>query len=173
MNSIEGSTILVVDDDNEIREWLELDLKFSGYNVTTAEDGAEGLQKALNDNYNLIILDGANGSIRYDRLIFATGACSGKNFGTDGSIYNLLKKHNYEVSNLVPGLCPIKVKEDVNAISGIRVKGEVTAFFDDSSYSEKGEILFKDDGLSGIVIFNVSSIAFLTSLDNEPSGATE
>ena len=52
-----ANNILVVDDDNEIREWLELDLKFSGYNVFTAKDGQEGLQKALNENYNLIILD--------------------------------------------------------------------------------------------------------------------
>ena len=52
-----ANNILLVDDDKEIREWLELDLKFSGYNVTTAQDGAEGLQKALNENYNLIILD--------------------------------------------------------------------------------------------------------------------
>ena len=52
-----ANNILLVDDDKEIREWLELDLKFSGYNVTTAKDGAEGLQKAINENYNLIILD--------------------------------------------------------------------------------------------------------------------
>ncbi len=49
--------ILLVDDDKDIREWLELDLKFSGYNVTTASDGAEGLQKAINGDYCLIILD--------------------------------------------------------------------------------------------------------------------
>lgn len=52
-----ANNILLVDDDNEIREWLELDLKFSGYNVATAKDGMEGLQKALNENFNLIILD--------------------------------------------------------------------------------------------------------------------
>lgn len=51
------NNILVVDDDKEIREWLELDLKFSGYNVFTAKDGMEGLQKAINENFNLIILD--------------------------------------------------------------------------------------------------------------------
>ena len=52
-----ANNILLVDDDKEIREWLELDLKFSGYNVSTAKDGAEGLQKALNENYDLIIMD--------------------------------------------------------------------------------------------------------------------
>lgn len=51
------NNILIVDDDKDIREWLELDLKFSGYNVQTAKDGAEGLNKALNENFNLVILD--------------------------------------------------------------------------------------------------------------------
>ena len=52
-----SNNILLIDDDNEIREWLELDLKFSGYNITTAKDGAEGLQKAINGSYDLIISD--------------------------------------------------------------------------------------------------------------------
>ncbi len=51
------NNILIVDDDRDIREWLELDLKFSGYNVQSAKDGAEGLNKALNENFNLVILD--------------------------------------------------------------------------------------------------------------------
>lgn len=52
-----ANNILLIDDDNEIREWLELDLGFSGYTVTTAKDGAEGLQKALNSNFDLIVSD--------------------------------------------------------------------------------------------------------------------
>lgn len=49
--------LLIVDDDNEIRDWLELDLKLSGYSVETAKDGAEGLQKVLNGNFDLMVLD--------------------------------------------------------------------------------------------------------------------
>jgi DNA-binding response OmpR family regulator len=49
--------LLIVDDDPEIREWLELDLKLSGYCVETASDGAMGLQKAINEKFDLIILD--------------------------------------------------------------------------------------------------------------------
>ncbi|MDD3593849.1 MAG: response regulator transcription factor [Candidatus Gastranaerophilales bacterium] len=49
--------ILVVDDDKEIREWLELDLKLSGYMVEAAKDGLEGLNRAINEDFNLIILD--------------------------------------------------------------------------------------------------------------------
>ena len=49
--------LLVIDDDPEIREWLELDLKLSGYYVETASDGAMGLQKILDQKFDLVILD--------------------------------------------------------------------------------------------------------------------
>ncbi len=49
--------ILIVDDDDEIRELLEFDVAQSGYFVDTASDGMEGLHKALNNSYDLILLD--------------------------------------------------------------------------------------------------------------------
>ena len=49
--------ILIVDDDDEIRELLEFDIAQSGYFVDSAKDGLEGLNKALNNTYDLILLD--------------------------------------------------------------------------------------------------------------------
>ena len=49
--------ILIVDDDDEIRELLEFDIAQSGYFVDVAKDGLEGLNKALNNTYDLILLD--------------------------------------------------------------------------------------------------------------------
>ena len=49
--------ILIIDDDDEIRELLEFDVRSSGYFVDTAKDGLEGLNKALNNTYDLILLD--------------------------------------------------------------------------------------------------------------------
>ncbi len=49
--------ILIVDDDDEIRDLLEFDVSQSGYFVDTAKDGKEGLQKVLNNSYDLVILD--------------------------------------------------------------------------------------------------------------------
>lgn len=53
----EMKRILIVDDDDEIRDLLEFDISHSGYFVDTASDGKEGLQKALNNSYDLILLD--------------------------------------------------------------------------------------------------------------------
>lgn len=49
--------ILIVDDDDEIRELLEFDIASSGYFVDVATNGLEGLNKALNNTYDLILLD--------------------------------------------------------------------------------------------------------------------
>ena len=49
--------LLVVDDDDEIRELLEFDLSHSGYSVDTATNGLDGLNKAVTNSYDLVLLD--------------------------------------------------------------------------------------------------------------------
>lgn len=53
----EQKRILIIDDDAEIRDLLEFDISSSGYYTDTASDGMEGLNKALNNKYDLILLD--------------------------------------------------------------------------------------------------------------------
>lgn len=52
-----GYHILVVDDEERIRRLLKMYLEREGYTIDEAEDGHMALQKALNINYDLIILD--------------------------------------------------------------------------------------------------------------------
>ncbi len=49
--------ILVVEDEVKIARFLELELKYEGYIVEQANDGRKGLEKALNGDYDLILLD--------------------------------------------------------------------------------------------------------------------
>lgn len=49
--------ILVIDDDEGIRDLLSFAVKKEGYRVETAEDGEEGLSKALSLRPDLLILD--------------------------------------------------------------------------------------------------------------------
>ena len=49
--------ILVVDDDQAVREALRRSLTFNGYTVELAEDGAEALEKIAKDRPDLAILD--------------------------------------------------------------------------------------------------------------------
>ena len=50
-------TILVVDDDTDILALLEMSLTSDGFNVITASDGMEGLERAKTDLPDLILLD--------------------------------------------------------------------------------------------------------------------
>jgi two-component system response regulator MprA len=51
------SRLLVVDDDNDVRDSLRLALGYAGYAVTTAANGAEALSAVAQSPVDLIILD--------------------------------------------------------------------------------------------------------------------
>lgn len=53
----DGSRILVVDDEQEIRELLKSYLEREGYVVDTVKDGKTALFRVSNQDYNLVILD--------------------------------------------------------------------------------------------------------------------
>lgn len=94
----------------------------------------------------------------FDALVFASGGKAYPQLGTNGSIIEMLRQHGYEIETLSPSLCPIKTKENTKKVSGQRVKCQVSLFNQNKlSYEEDGEVLFKDDGLSGIVILNMST----------------
>lgn len=50
-------TVLVTDDDQDIRDGIEIYLKNEGYNVIKAADGLEAIEKLENNEVHLIILD--------------------------------------------------------------------------------------------------------------------
>ena len=56
MNSYK-KTILVIEDEPDIRDLLEFHLKKEGYKVLTSNDGEKGLKVARRENPNLILLD--------------------------------------------------------------------------------------------------------------------
>ena len=49
--------ILIIEDDKNISDLLSMHLRDSGFGTEHAFDGREGLLKALNENYKLIVLD--------------------------------------------------------------------------------------------------------------------
>jgi len=50
-------TIIIVDDDDDIRELVEITLEDSQYRLYTAKDGEAGLKAIQNDRPDLVILD--------------------------------------------------------------------------------------------------------------------
>lgn len=52
-----GAHILVVEDEEKLARFVELELVHEGYEVTKSGDGREALNLALNNSYDLILLD--------------------------------------------------------------------------------------------------------------------
>lgn len=49
--------ILIVEDENKIARFVELELKYEGYEVEIAGDGRQGFEKAMHEDIDLVILD--------------------------------------------------------------------------------------------------------------------
>lgn len=52
-----GNKVLIVDDDQDFSQLLAFDLKKKGYNVVSAGNGEEGLEKVKSEKPDLIVLD--------------------------------------------------------------------------------------------------------------------
>lgn len=97
-----------------------------------------------------------NGSVFANYLVLSVGGKSGgKVYVRKGEFLNTL---NIPMTKERPVLVPVKTdKKEVKKLDGIRVKAEVSLEEDNKIiFKEKGEVLFRDYGISGIVIFNMS-----------------
>lgn len=52
-----GENILIIEDEKKIARFLQMELEHEGYNVAIEYSGDKGLRRALDGNYDLIILD--------------------------------------------------------------------------------------------------------------------
>lgn len=53
----DSKKILIIDDEEDIRRYLETLFEDNGYSAITAQDGKEGVQKAVEEKPDLITLD--------------------------------------------------------------------------------------------------------------------
>ena len=98
-------------------------------------------------------------SFKCDKLILSGGLCSSPKLGSNGSVLKIAEKHGYKIVKPEAGLSPLYTIEKTKAIDGIRIKASVSIIEDGKKvHEELGEVLFKEHGLSGIVIFNAMSI---------------
>ena len=171
----------------EITQYFEtIGIKYKSINdllyplSDTAETVALILNKKVNElkievhleesmiDYSSSTLITDKGTYPFDYLIVASGGKAAPQFGSDGSIFNILKKHGYGLVDPKPSLCPIKVKENVNLVEGLRAKVRLTLLVEGKcKHEEEGELLFKKDGLSGIAIFNLTHFINMENINKK------
>lgn len=49
--------ILLIEDEDNIASFVKMELNYEGYSVEVCKDGVQGLEKALQEDYDLILLD--------------------------------------------------------------------------------------------------------------------
>ncbi|MCR5587817.1 MAG: aminoacetone oxidase family FAD-binding enzyme [Lachnospiraceae bacterium] len=90
-----------------------------------------------------------------EKLCLACGGKASPVYGTEGDGYDFLKSFNHKLSQIYPGLCPLKIKEEKNILkgwSGTRFYGSICI----DGKSEVGEFVLTDYGISGIPVFQMS-----------------
>lgn len=54
---MEAKKILLIEDEVKLARFVELELKYEGYDVTVIHDGREGLETFSNEEFDMILLD--------------------------------------------------------------------------------------------------------------------
>ncbi len=112
------------------------------------------------------------------KVILATGGLASKKLGSCDTGYEIAKSLGHTVTNLYPALTGLKVKENFQALAGIRIKAEITLFVENviskksgaknsikngykerNFYREIGELQLTSYGISGIPVFQLSRFA--------------
>ncbi|MCI7657006.1 response regulator transcription factor [Anaerotignum sp.] len=54
---MERKKVILIEDEVKLARFVELELRYEGYDVTVCHDGREGLQMVTDDNFDMILLD--------------------------------------------------------------------------------------------------------------------
>ncbi len=119
-----------------------------------------------NDKFRVVT---NNGEYKCDKLILAMGSKASPKTGSDGKIYEILKNFGLKVNPILPALVGLKGNQKyMKDWNGIRVEGSLKLFVDNELVKESfGEIQLTDYGISGICVFNLSSIASKALYENK------
>ena len=117
-------------------------------------------------------------TVRADKVILATGGKAGPEFGTTGDGYKLAAAFDHSIVTPIPVLTGIECEDWDKTLAGVRAKGVVSLYrdetgqFDESSkiFEESGEIQFTKTGLSGIAIFNMTRFMRYNRAEGETLG---
>ena len=103
-------------------------------------------------------VEGAEGSIRCDRLIIACGGLAGTKLGGTMAGYQLLRSMGHHITKLRPALVQLKTGwSGIGALKGVRANCHAQILHNGAVIAEStGEIQFTEYGLSGPVIFEIS-----------------
>ena len=141
---------------NEVIEILKEDLIQNNVNIMYNTKVIDIIVK--NDTVIGVITEN-NEKIYSDKLIISTGGKSYESTGSDGLMYDILKKHNHTLNKLYPALSPLTIEEKwIKNLQGISLKKvEISCKIKKKKISKVGDMLFAHFGITGPVVLIMSS----------------
>ncbi len=129
--------------------------------ISALVKGCKGAEFRLNHKVKSVVakeckflVDGEE----FDRVLVASGGMSYSATGSDGSGYKIAKSFGHKIIDLVPGLVPIETGSKFSSLEGLSLKNvEISVFSNGKKFSQFGEMLFTDRGVSGPIVLTVSS----------------
>lgn len=124
-----------------------LDVLINQLNKTNCEifTNCNVVKVEKNENFKVIT---SSGDFYANKVVVATGGNTAK---------NILSNFNLKIKENVPSLCSLITKENTKLINGIRVRAKISILSKNGKMEETGELLFKERGVSGICVFNLSA----------------
>jgi hypothetical protein len=109
-------------------------------------------------NNKIFTISSNHKQVKSKKLIIATGGKSSPNHGSDGSMFDILKKLGHSTTSLRPALVQIETENKFSQeIKGVRIKGSIKIKKQKKEIAkDHGEIMFTDYGLSGIPVMQIS-----------------
>ena len=113
----------------------------------------------VEDNEAKGVITDSGKNIYCDKLIITTGGKSYPNTGSDGSMFEIIKKYGHDIKPFYPALIPLVTKEDfVKNLQGVSmkdvcIKGKVKK----KKIEIDGDMIFTHFGVSGPSILKFSS----------------
>lgn len=94
----------------------------------------------------------------FDYVVCASGSIASFIKKKQENHNNYLNDLNLEINNITPSLVGFKCDVNFKKIAGVRIKCVASLYQNNNKiYSEKGEVILKNDGISGICILNLSA----------------
>lgn len=141
---------------DEVIEVLKNDLKNNNIKImfnTKIED------LIVEDNTVKGVISEGGKRIYGDKVIVTTGGKSFPNTGSDGSMYDVIKKYGHTITPIYPALIPLVIKEEfVKSLQGVSMKDVVISAKVKKRKIEKiGDMIFTHFGVSGPGVLKLSS----------------
>ena len=94
-----------------------------------------------------------------NKVVMAFGGKAGKQFGTNGTAYELLKPFGHTVTPLCPSLVQLKTeKEKIKGLKGLKERVKLSVINDAERREVYGDLLFTEYGISGDAGFKISAL---------------